>query len=72
MNDRAGQDNQVMRRYTCQCGGIIVGRPPDVCPHCGAKVKRVRQRINVWPLVLIAVFFATLLAFALWLIRQAG
>jgi hypothetical protein len=58
-----------MRKYICQCGGMILGNPPKHCPHCGAKVKRVRQRVNVWPLVVIAVLFASLIAFVLWLVR---
>jgi hypothetical protein len=61
-----------MRSFTCQCGGTIVGPVPKVCPHCGKKVRRVRQRVNVWPLVIVAIFFASLLAFALWLVGRLG
>ena len=59
-----------MHQFTCQCGGTTVGPPPKHCPHCGKKVRRVRQRVNVWPLVIVAVLFASLLAFAFWLIGR--
>jgi hypothetical protein len=59
-----------MRKFKCQCGGTIVGPPPERCPHCGRRVGRIRQRVNVWPLVVIGVFFASLLAFALWLVGR--
>jgi hypothetical protein len=58
-----------MRPYVCQCGGVIVGPRPHHCPHCGAKIKRFRQRVNVWPLVIIAVLFAAVLAFLFWLVN---
>jgi hypothetical protein len=60
-----------MRKYVCQCGGTIVGTPPERCPHCGAKIKRIRQRVNVWPLVIVAALFASLIAFVLWLVNRA-
>ena len=60
-----------MRRLKCQCGGTIVGAVPGHCPHCGAKIGRVRQRTNYWPIVAIALLFAALLAFALWLVQRA-
>lgn len=63
-------NNGLMRKYTCQCGGAITGPPPERCPHCGATIRRIRQRVNVWPLVIIAMFFASLLAFALWLLGR--
>jgi hypothetical protein len=56
-----------MHKLTCECGGTIVGPPPKRCPHCGKKIRRVRQRVNVWPLVIVGALFAMLLAFALWL-----
>lgn len=58
-----------MRTLTCQCGGKIVGPPPTHCPHCGAKIKRIRQRANPWPLVIIAALFAVLLGIVLALTR---
>ena len=58
-------------RYICPCGGAIEARvPPANCPHCGAKIARVRKPFGLAPLAIIALFFAGLLAFALWLARQ--
>jgi hypothetical protein len=57
-----------MRKFTCECGGVIRGSPPEQCPQCGRRIGRIRQRVNVWPLVVIGIFFASLLAFALWLV----
>jgi hypothetical protein len=61
-----------MPRYICQCGGVIDARkPPTHCPHCGAKIGRVRQTGYYAPLLIIALLFAALLAFAVWLVRRA-
>ena len=59
-----------MRKYVCQCGGVIVGEPPERCPHCGAKVARLKQRVNIWPPLIIAALFAILIAFLVWLAKH--
>jgi hypothetical protein len=59
-----------MPRYVCQCGGVIDAvRPPKQCPHCGAAVARVRTRGQLTPIVLVALLFAALVAFVVWLTR---
>jgi hypothetical protein len=62
-------DYYSMLTFTCQCGGKIVGPPPPNCPHCGARIKRVRQRANPWPVVIIAILFAALLGIVFLLTR---
>ena len=60
-----------MTRYVCQCGGVIeADRPPPKCPHCGARIGRVRTRGRWLPGVVIGLLFAALLAFVFWLLRQ--
>ena len=51
-----------MRRLRCPCGGEIGDPPPSHCPHCGARIRGVRQRTNWFGPVLVVLLLLGLVA----------
>jgi len=54
-----------LEKLVCQCGGEIKRPIPKKCPHCGAQITGVKQRL--WPLILpvlaILLMIAALIGF---------
>jgi hypothetical protein len=50
-------------RIICQCGGEVPRPIPPTCPHCGKVIASVRRPVGawLWPILVIAGFFALLL-----------
>jgi len=56
-----------MRRLSCSCGGEVPRPLPTHCPHCGARIRRLRRKTDwVGPLIVVLLFVAMIILL-LWL-----
>lgn len=59
-------------KIVCECGGELTRPIPHKCPHCGAIVAAVRQRLwpRVFPVLLVGSLFTAMIVYLWWLLNK--
>ena len=58
------------RQLICKCGGTLPFPPPEKCPHCDARVVKIRLlgRPRYTAILIVLVMFSALALYLIWLL----